>query len=182
MNKNNNPLWQQAAGFASQKITEITRKKGMLPGEQHAKFIEFRETEYQRLVAIKRVEVAETRRVKTPEEVKSAKEAHSRENALQQRIRDAQREATQGLETIRMTAGTKMLELQKKHETLLPLILCGLADPEEETALLAEIVQLEARTQTATALHDRAKGQAAMNTISGTIGSKALPQPLGMVV
>jgi len=154
MNKNNNPLWQQACTFASQKITEITRKKGMLPGEQHAKFVEFRETEYKRLVAIKKAEVAEARRVKTPEEVKSATEAHSREDALQQRIREAQREATQGLETIRMTAGTKMLELHTRHEEMLPLILCGLADPEEETALLAEIVQLEARTQTATALHE----------------------------
>lgn len=181
MNKNNDPLWQQASSFASQKITEITRKKGMLPDEQHAKFVEFRETEYQRLFAIKKAEVAEARRVKTPEEVKSAKEAHAREDALQQRIRKAQREAVQELETIRMTAGTKMLELQKKHETLLPLILCGLADPEEEQVSLMETLQLEARTQTATALHDRVKQQAAMNAIADTIRAETLPQPLGMV-
>jgi len=181
MNKNNDPLWQQASSFASRMTTEITRQKGMLPDEQHAKFVEFRETEYQRLVAIKKAKVAEARRVKTPEEVKSAKEAHAREDALQQRIRKAQREAIQGLETIRMTAGTKMLELRKKHETLLPLILCGLADPEDEQVLLMEILKFEARMQTATALHDRVKGQAAMNAIADTIRSKALPQPLGMV-
>jgi len=164
MNKNNDPLWQQASSFASQEITKIMRTKGLTGDEQYKKHVAIRAKEYERLMDIKRAEIKERMRKKSPEEIKAAQKAQEAADALQRRIAMTQQEAKQKLEAITQNAGKRLFEIDRELEQVIPLVLVGLMPEAEETALIQERSQLETRQRTAIRISSVA-GQLATDAI-----------------
>ncbi len=159
-NHNNDPLWQQASSFASEQVTATMRTKGLTGDEQHKKHTELRDAEYTRLMDVKRAEVKERVRKKSPEEIKAAQKAQKAADEVQRRIVITQQKAQQELETIRMNSAKLLFEIDQQLEETIPLVLAGLLPEAEETASVMERIKLEARQRAAITLNSREKQQA----------------------
>jgi len=169
MNRNNDQLWQQASTLASEQVTKIMRTKGLTGDEQHRLHTELRDAEYARLMDVKRAETRERMRKRTPEELEAAQKAQDAADELQRRIVIAQQEAKRELETIRMNSARQIKEIDDQMETVTPLVLAGLAYPDEELELIHKRQLLESRSRVAIALADRAKQQAVDESIAEAV-------------